>query len=397
MTDPLAINGGTPVRSRLLPYGRQSIEEEDIAEVVNVLRSDWLTTGPQVERFEEAFADQFGPQRTVAVSSGTAALHTAIFALGAGEGDEIILPTLTFCATANCVLYQGATPVFADVDPDKLLIDPSAVEALITDRTRAVISVDYTGHPCNYDRLSILCEHHGIKLVDDASHALGARYHGKAIGTLADLTTFSFHPVKHITSGEGGLIATDDEEWASVMKRFRNHNISSEFRQRENNTTWHYDVVGLGYNYRLTDIQCALALSQLSRLPARLDRRRQIARAYSEAFCDLDAVQPLAVDPEVEHAWHLYVIGLDLDQLTADRSEIFRALRAEGIGVNVHYIPVHLHSWYQDRLGTAPGLCPVAEDAYQRILSLPIFPGMTDSDIEDVIVAVNKVTEAFRK
>jgi len=397
MTDPLAINGGTPVRSELLPYGRQSIEEEDIAEVVNVLRSDWLTTGPQVERFEEAFADQIGPRRTVAVSSGTAALHTAIFALDAGEGDEIILPALTFCATANCVLYQDATPVFADVDPDTLLIDPSTVEALITERTRAVISVDYTGHPCDYDRLSALCEHHGIALVDDASHALGARYHGKAIGTLADLTTFSFHPVKHITSGEGGLIATDDEEWASAMKRFRNHNISTEFRQRETNATWHYDVVGLGYNYRLTDIQCALALNQLSRLPAWLERRRQIARAYSEAFRELDAVHPLAVDADVEHAWHLYVIQLDLDQLTVDRGEVFRALRAEGIGVNVHYIPVHLHPWYQDRLGTAPGLCPVTERAYERIISLPIFQGMTDSDVEDVIVAVNKVTEAFRR
>ncbi|MFC1499683.1 UDP-4-amino-4,6-dideoxy-N-acetyl-beta-L-altrosamine transaminase [Candidatus Zixiibacteriota bacterium] len=395
--DLLAINGGTPVRSEFLPYGRQSIGEEDISEVVNVLRSDWLTTGPYVERFETAFAKQFGLKRTVAVSSGTAALHTATSTLGVGEGDEIIVPSLTFCATANCVLFHGATPVFADVDPDTLLIDPSSVEALITERTRAVITVDYAGHPCDYDRLTELCQRHAIALVDDASHALGARYHGRETGTLADLTTYSFHPVKHITSGEGGMVATRNEEWAAAMKRFRNHNISSESRQREIETTWRYDITGLGFNYRITDIQCALALNQLPRLPAWLERRRQIAGIYSRAFQEIDAVQPLAVAADIEHAWHLYVIQLELDQLTVDRGEVFRALRAEGIGVNVHYIPVHLHQWYRNHLGTAPGLCPVTEEAYERIISLPIFPLMTDSDVSDVITAVNKVTEAYRK
>ncbi len=397
MADQLAINGGTPVRSELLPYGRQWISEDDISAVVEVLRSDLLTTGPRVNDFEKALAAYTGAGYAVAVSNGTAALHAAVHSLGVGPGDEIIIPTMTFCATASGVLFEGATPVFADVDPDTLLIDPAAVEELISERTRGVISVDFTGHPCDYDRLSALCEHHGIALVDDASHALGARYHGKAIGTLADLTTFSFHPVKHITSGEGGLIATDDEEWASAMKRFRNHNISTEFRQRENNATWHYDVVGLGYNYRLTDIQCALALNQLSRLPDWLKRRRQIARAYSEAFRDLDTVQPLAVDADVEHAWHLYVIRLDLDQLTVDRGEVFRALRAEGIGVNVHYIPVHLHPWYQERLGTTAGLCPVAEEAYEKMLTLPLFPRMSDADVESVMEAVSKVIEAYKK
>lgn len=397
MTVQLAIDGGTPVRSELLPYGRQWISEDDISAVVEVLRSDLLTTGPRVNDFEKALAAYTGAGYAVAVSNGTAALHAAVHSLGVGPGDEIIIPTMTFCATASGVLFEGATPVFADVDPGTLLIDPAAVEELISERTRGVISVDFTGHPCDYDRLFELCERHGLALIDDASHALGALYRGRPIGSIADLTTFSFHPVKHITSGEGGMIATDDEERAEAMQRFRNHNISTEFRQRETAATWHYDVVDLGYNYRLTDIQCALALNQLSRLAAWLERRRQIARAYTEAFRELDAVQPLAVSPDVEHAWHLYVIQLNLEQLTVDRGEVFRALRAEGIGVNVHYIPVHMHPYYQDRLGTAPGLCPVAEDAYQRILSLPIFPMMTDSDMEDVIAAVNKVTEAYRK
>ncbi len=345
MAEQLAIDGGTPVRSDLLPYGRQWIGEEDINAVVEALRSDWLTTGPRVDDFEQSFATLSGAEHAVAVNSGTAALHAAVHALGAGAGDEIIVPPLTFCATANCVLFEGAVPIFADVDPDSLLIDPDSVAGLISDRTKAVISVDYTGHPCDYDRLSRLCGEHGLALIDDASHALGARYRNRTIGAVGDLTTFSLHAVKHITSGEGGMITTDDGKMADVMRRFRNHHISSGFRERGSEATWLYDINDLGWNYRLTDFQCALALNQLSRLPEWLERRRRIADTYTEAFREMECLSPLAVSADVEHAWHLYVIRLDPERLTADRAEVFRALRAEGIGVNVHYIPVHLHPY----------------------------------------------------
>ena len=269
--------------------------------------------------------------------------------------------------------------------------------AVITERTTAVIAVDYTGQPCDYDCLREICGTHNLTLVADASHSLGATYKGRAVGGLADLSTFSFHPVKHITSGEGGMITTGDEELADAMARFRNHNISREFEQQEAEGTWYYEVVDLGFNYRITDIQCALARSQLSKLDRWLERRRRIAGRYDEAFQELDTVRPLAVSPEVEHAYHLYVVELDLDKLSADRTQIFKALRAEGIGVNVHYIPVHLHPYYRQRFGTGPGLCPVAEDAYERIISLPIFPKMTDPDAESVIEAVGKVIEAYSK
>jgi len=397
MTVQLAIDGGTPVRSELLPYGRQWISEDDISAVVEVLRSDLLTTGPRVNDFEKALAAYTGAGYAVAVSNGTAALHAAVHSLGVGPGDEIIIPTMTFCATASGVLFEGATPVFADVDPGTLLIDPAAVEELISERTRGVISVDFTGHPCDYDRLFELCERHGLALIDDASHALGALYRGRPIGSIADLTTFSFHPVKPITSGEGGMITTGDGERAGVMRRFRNHNISKDSSRRETDSTWHYDVTGLGWNYRLTDLQGALALNQLARLPGMLDRRRGIAGTYHSFFREFEAVEPLAVSPEVDHAWHLFVVRLDTDQLSVDREQVYRALRAEGIGVNVHYIPVHLHPWYQERLGTTAGLCPVAEDAYEKMLTLPLFPRMSDADVESVMEAVSKVIDAYRR
>lgn len=397
MVNRLAIDGGTPVRSTFLPYGQQWIEKDDIEAVVEVLSSDWLTTGPNVARFEEEFAERFGPAKAVAVSSGTAALHAAMYALGAGPDREVIVPAMTFVATANCALFQGAVPIIVDVDPESLLIDPNSIEEKITEQTIAVIAVDFTGHPCDYDRLREICDSRNLALVDDASHALGATYKGRNVGSLADLNTFSFHPVKHVTSGEGGMITTEDEELAAAMARFRNHNISREFDQHELEGTWYYEVVDLGFNYRLTDFQCALARNQLSKLDRWLERRRRIAGSYDEAFQELETVRPLAVSPEVEHAYHLYVVALDLDNLAVGRTQIFVALRAEGIGVNVHYIPVHLHPYYKQRLGTGPGLCPVAEDAYERIISLPIFPKMTDSDIESVIEAVGKVTAAYSK
>jgi len=380
-----------PVRSTMLPYGRQSISDEDINAVVEVLRSDWLTTGPKVQEFEQAFADLVGARAAVAVSNGTAALHAAAYACGIGPGDEVIVPAMTFAASANAVVFQGGTPVFADVDPDTLLLDPRDVERKITKRTRAIVAVDYAGQACDYDALRHIAETHNLKLIDDACHAIGGTYKGRKVGTLADLNTFSFHPVKHVTTGEGGMITTDDAALANRMRTFRNHGITTDHRQREQQGSWAYEMVDLGYNYRLTDFQCALGISQIAKLKENVLRRQEIARRYNEAFASIPEVRPLAVRPLVSHAYHLYVVQLDLAQLNADRGEIFKALRADGIGVNVHYVPVHLHPFYRERFGTAEGMCPVAEKAYERILSLPMFPGINDQDFEDVLTAVRKV------
>jgi perosamine synthetase len=391
----LAIHGGRPVRETLLPYGHQHIDEDDIRAVIEVLRSDWLTTGPKVAEFEQAFADFVDAREAVAVSSGTAALHAAMYAIGIGPGDEVIVPAMTFAASANCVVFQGGTPVFADVDPDTLLLDPAHVEVKITPRTKTIIAVDYTGQPCDYDALRTIADRHGLILMDDACHALGGSYKGRPVGSLADLNIFSFHPVKHITTGEGGMITTDDPDLARRMRVFRNHGITSDHRQREQQGSWFYEMVDLGYNYRLTDLQCALGMSQLRRLPAWVARRQEIARRYDAAFAKTPAVEPLGVREDVSHAYHLYVVRLDLTQLRATRADVFAALRAEGIGVNVHYIPVHWHPYYQ-QLGYEKKLCPVAEAAYERLISLPMFPAMTDDDGGDVITAIYKVISAYR-
>ncbi len=397
MGKKLALEGGTPVREKMLPYGRQWLDEEDIQAVIKVLRSDWLTTGPKVAEFEQVFADFVGVREAVAVSSGTAALHAAMYAIGIGPGDEVIIPPMTFAASANCVVFQGGTPVFADVDPDTLLLDPAHVEAKITPRTKAILAVDYTGQPCDYDALRAIADRHGLILIADACHALGGSYKGRPVGSLADLSTFSFHPVKHVTTGEGGTITSDDPDLAQRMRVFRNHGITSDHRQREQQGSWFYEMVDLGYNYRLTDLQCALGMNQLRKLPGWVARRQEIARLYDAAFTEIPAVKPLGVREDVSHAYHLYVIRLNLDQLQVDRARVFVALRAEGIGVNVHYIPVHLHPFYRERFGTGPGSCPVVEGAYERLISLPMFPRMSDQDANNVIVAVCKVIEAYQR
>jgi perosamine synthetase len=395
--DLLAIHGGTPVREKMLPYGRQSLDDEDVQSVVEVLRSDWLTTGPKVGEFEEQFSAWVGAKYAVSFSSGTAALHAAAFAAGLGPGDEAITTPMTFCATANCVLYQGAKPVFADVSADTLNLDPAEVEKRISPRTKAIIVVDYAGHPADLDALRALAEPGGLLLIEDACHALGANYRGKRVGGIADMTVFSFHPVKHLTTGEGGMVTTDDAALAETLRRFRNHGISSEARQRQESGQWFYEMVLLGFNYRLTDIACALGISQLGKLEANLARRRQIAAQYFKAFSDLSAVEVPAVRREVDPAWHLFPIRIKPERLSAGRADVFRALRAENLGVNVHYVPVHTHPYYRDRFGYRGGEYPVAEDAYQRLISLPMFHGMSDRDVEDVIAAVKKVVMHFLK
>ncbi len=390
-----AVLGGRPTRDRMLPYGRQDVQESDIQAVAEVLRSDWLTNGPTVARFEEAFAKQVGARFAVAFSSGTAALHAAACVAGIGQGDEVILSPLTFLASANCILYCGATPVFADIDPETLNLDPKRAEEKLSPRTRAVLPVHFAGLPCAMGALQALADPRHLTLIEDAAHALGAREAGRPIGSLSPLTTFSFHPVKHITTGEGGMVTTDDPQLGSGLRRFRNHGIEREVRERQ--ATWRQDMVDLGYNYRLSDIHSALGLSQLSRLEASLARREQIAATYQEAFAELREVTVAPTRADCRHAWHIYPLRLQPERLREDRETIFQALRAENIGASVHYLPVHLHPYYRERFGTRWGMCPAAEAAADRLLSLPLFPRMTDGDVADVVAAVRKVIRWARR
>ncbi len=382
-----------PVRQTMLNYGRQWIEQEDIDAVAEVLRSDWLTCGPMVERFERAVADYVGTRHAVAVSSGTAALHTAMHCARIGSGDEVLVPAMTFAASANAVLYCGGTPVFADVEAETLLIDLADVRKKLTSKTKAIVAVDYAGQPCDYEGLRKIVRERGLMLIADACHALGATANGRHAGTMADLNVFSFHPVKHITTCEGGMVLCSDERAAMNMRSFRNHGIQTDARERAAKGSWFYEMTDLGYNYRLSDVQCALGLAQMRRLPQWLERRREIARRYDEAFSAMGGVRPLTTRADATHAYHLYVVRFET--AAAKKEEVFAALRAEGIGVNVHYIPVHLHPYYQKNIGTRPGMCPVAEHAYEQIVSLPMFPAMTDQDVGDVIEAVSKVAHRY--
>lgn len=380
-----------PVRPTILAYARQAVTDDDVQRVVEALRCDGLRTEPVVDRWERAVAEYVGAAEAVALSSGTAALHAAMFALGIGPGDEVIVPAMTFAATANAVVYQGGTPVFADVDPDTLLLDPDKVEVRITPRTRAIVAADYAGQPCDHEALEGIARDHHLVLVDDASHALGARDRSVPVGRLADLSTFSMRGGSPIASGEGGMVTTEDDTLAELIRRFRNHGFSRDGRQCAAAGSWYYEMTDLGYDYRPTDVQSALGLGQLAKLDEWLARRHEIAGQYDRALASLPGVRPLGRREGVVHAWHLYVVRLDREALEADRAAVFQALRAEGIGVEVHYIPVHLHPFYRERYGTAPGLCPVAEAAYEEILTLPLFPPMTDQDAADVVTALERV------
>jgi perosamine synthetase len=391
----LALNGGSPVRKTFLPYSRQSIDDDDIQAVVDVLRSAWLTGGPKVDEFEQAFASQVDAKYAVTFSSGTAALHGAAFAAGLGAGDEAIMSPLTFVATANCVLYQGARPVFADVSPDTLNIDPERVVERITPKTRAILPVAYGGHPADLDAILGLAEQHGLTVVEDACHALGAKYRERRTGSIAHMSVFSFHPVKHITTGEGGMVTTDRSDFAESLRRFRNHGISSEARERQVSGQLRYEMVALGYNYRLTDIACVLGISQLKKLEQNLASRRAIAARYTAAFSGIPGVVAPVVHEDVNPAWHLYPIRLDLGHFRVDRDQIISALRGENIGTTVHYVPVHQHPYYRDQFGYVSGGYPVAEAAYERLISLPMFHAMKDQDVEDVIAAVRKIAHFY--
>lgn len=377
-----------------IPYGKQVIDERDIAAVCDVLRSDWLTTGPAVEEFERALSRYVGAEHGVAVSSGTAALHCAMHAVNIRKGDEVIVPTMTFAATANSIVFQGGIPVFADVIPDTFLVDPECVKKLITPKTKAIVAVDYAGQPCDYEALRSIADLNNLVLLADSCHALGAKYQDKYLGSLADITVFSFHPVKPITTGEGGMAVTDNDEYAKRMRLFRNHGISTDFREREKQGSWYYEMIDLGVNYRISDIQCALGISQLKKISFFLQRREYLASLYNDLLAGLQSVMPLAVRNDIRHAWHLYVVKVS----DADfRQILFNELRSVGIGVNVHYMPVHLHPYYLKNHATKKGLCPVAEKEYQHILSLPIWPGMDEENVCTVIKALKELTAGPKK
>ncbi len=372
-----------------IPYGQQQIDEQDIAAVVEVLRSPWLTTGPKVAEFEDKLCHYVAADHGVAVNSGTAALHTSLAAIGIKPGDEVIVPAITFVATANAVIYCGGKPVFSDVLPDTLLIDPEQVRKKISSKTKAILAVDYAGQPCDYYKLQEISEEFGLYLIADSCHALGAGYDGKPVGSIADITVFSFHPVKHITTGEGGMAVTNNPVIAERMRAFRNHGMVTDHHARRKNGTWHYEIHELGFNYRMSDIQCALGISQLDKATQWVRRRQEIAAVYDAGFSALPGVSPLTVGPNIEHAYHLYVLTIDKEKPAAKRADLFKGLAKRGIRAAVHYFPVHLQPLYQRRYQTNRGDCPVAEQMYEKIISLPMFPGLSSADIEKVTEAVS--------
>ena len=384
--------------NKFIPYGSQWVDEDDIKEASETLRSDFLTTGPKIEEFEKKFAEYVDAEYAVAVANGTAALHAANFAANISEGDEVITTPITFAATANSVLYQGGTPVFADIDEKSYNIDPKSVEKKITDKTKAIIPVHYTGQPCEMDEIKKIADRYGLTIIEDGAHAFGATYKDKKVGSIGDMTTFSFHPVKHITTGEGGMVTTDSKELYNKLKQFRTHGITKEESNYINETDgpWYHEQQMLGFNYRITDIQCALGISQLEKADKFLKRRREIAKRYNEAFKDFEGIKIPYQAENTNSSWHIYVIKLELDKLTKDRKKIFKELQKENLGVNVHYIPIYHHPYYQ-KLGYEKGLCPNAEKLYERIITIPLFPKMKDEDVKQVIKRVKKIIKTYQK
>jgi dTDP-4-amino-4,6-dideoxygalactose transaminase len=384
--EPLALLGGLPVRSTRLPYARQTIEADDTAAVQEALGGDWITQGPLVARFEQALAARASVAHAVAFSSGTAALHGACWAAGLGPGDEAITTPLTFAATASAVVYQGARPVFADVDATSLNLDPDAVKRVVTARTRALLPVDFAGLPCDYERLVPLAREHGWVVIADGAHSFGGAAGGRAVGALADMTTLSFHPAKLITTGEGGAVLTDRADFADRLRTMRHHGI----RYADPARPWRHDIPELGQNYRLTDFQSALGLSQLAKLDRFWERRDRLARRYRDRLGGSPFVELPALPKELRHGWHLFVVMLRLERLRADRDTIVEALRAENIGATVHYPLVYRHTFYRKRFSYSAGLCPAAETVETRLVTLPLFPTMTESDQDDVLRALDK-------
>ncbi len=396
--EKLAIMGGAPVRQTRISYGHQFIDEKDIEAVVRVLKSDYLTCGPEIEKLERKLCKLTGAKYAVALSNGTAALHGACYAAGIKKGDEVITTPITFVASANCALYCGAVPVFADINEETFNIDPERIAEKVTPKTRAVVAVDYTGQAVELDKIREICHRKGLVLIEDGAHSIGTMYKGIPVGRIADMTTFSFHPVKTVTGGEGGAVLTNDEEYYKRLLLFRTHGITREpgLMNGLSSGDWYYQQIDLGYNYRMTDIQAALISSQLDKLPLFKRRRQEIVKRYDEAF---DGMQGIILQKEIKESdtvRHLYILRLDLEALNASRKDIFNALKAENIFCNVHYIPVYYFEYYQ-KLGYNKGICPKAERLYEQIITLPLYFSMTDEDVESVISGVKKVLGYYRK
>jgi perosamine synthetase len=395
--EKLAIHGGQPIRDHYLPYGRQIINDDDINSVISILRSDFITTGPTIEQFEREIAEYTGAKFAVAFSSGTAALHGACFAAGIGKGDEVITTPMTFAATSNCVLYQGGKPIFVDIDPKTYNLNPSLIKEKITKKTKAIIPVHFTGQPVDLEWISKIAKENNLILIEDAAHALGAKYKNKKIGSIGDMTMFSFHPVKHITTGEGGMITTNNEDFYQKLLQFRSHGIvRAKEMLIENHGPWYYEMQSLGFNYRLTDIQAALGISQLKKLDSFIARRKQIADFYNKEFEPMNEISLPYQEVQGDSSWHLYIIKLQSSKLTGNRKEIYEALQKENIGVNVHYIPIYYHPYYQN-LGYKLGTCTIAEKCYEDFITLPLHAGMSDQDTMDVVNAVKKVINYFSR
>ncbi|MFC1667053.1 UDP-4-amino-4,6-dideoxy-N-acetyl-beta-L-altrosamine transaminase [Candidatus Omnitrophota bacterium] len=396
----------------MIPYGKQCIEEDDIQEVLKVLKSDWVTQGPKIKEFEDAICAYTGARHAIAVATGTAALHCACFAAGIGPGDEVITAPITFAASGNCALFLGADVKFVDIRKDTYCMDPKKLESAITPKTKAIIPVDFTGQPCDMDEINNIAKKHNLIVIHDAAHSLGASYKGKKIGTLANMTIFSFHPVKHITTGEGGMIVTSDELLAKKLRLFRTHGITNDSssiklkeqasdnensflkgRNPETVSPWYYEMQALGYNYRITDIQCALGLSQLKKLDQFISKRRKIVARYTEAFSKSPYLITPLQENDRKNAWHLYMLCLRLKEMIKTRRQVFEELRALGIGVHVHYMPLHLQPYYRERFGYKREDFPEAEKFYDRAITIPLFPGLTDSEVEYIIENVLKVVK----
>ncbi len=379
---------------KFIPYGRQNIDEEDIKAVIEALRSDWITQGPRVEEFEARVAENCGARYAVAFNSGTSALHAAMYAAGIEAGDEIITTPLTFVATANAALYVGARPVFVDIDENTYCIDIEGIEEVITSRTRAIVPVDYAGYPVDMKRIREIADKHNLVVIEDAAHALGAEREGEKVGSQADMTMFSFHPVKHITTGEGGMIVCNNPDYYRRLKLFRSHGITKEVEcLKANDGPWYYEMQELGYNFRITDIQCALGISQMNKLDKFLEERRLLAGKYDQAFNDVNYLHtPPTPPPDSSHAYHLYPLLLAAD---INRKDFFTYLREHNIAVQVHYIPVHLQPYYRRHFGYKPGDFPKAESFYAQEISLPLFPGLTREQQEYVIKMVTSFDEGW--
>ncbi len=393
-----AILGGNPIRKEPLPYARQYVDEDDCRAVDAVLKSDFLTTGPMAKEFETEIADYVGAEYAVAFANGTAALHAACYAAGIKSGDEVITTPITFAASSNCILYMGATPVFADINSETFNIDPEQIAKKITSKTRAIIPVDYTGQVVDIDAIKDIIKGKDIILIEDAAHSLGTKYKGSPVGGLVDMTEFSFHPVKTITTGEGGMITTNNKEYYIKLMNFRSHCITRDKSQMANKDGdyWYYEQIDLGFNYRITDFQCALGISQMKKLSWFIERRKEIVSKYNEAFKNLKGVILQRNAEFSDTVNHLYVLKLDLGMLKADRKEIFNAFHAENIGVHVHYIPVYWLPFYQ-KLGYPKGLCPNAEELYSCMLTVPLYPAMSDIDVNDVIDGFYKIINYYRE